>query len=436
MRRFGIGLALAMAAATLMGATASYAKDKDTSAAELPPLLAAGKVPCTLADSRFIGEGVGSDKIKAKYYEAACKEGLGYVLIVKEKNPVPESYDCFSTAVPGPDGKPGGLACKLPANAKPQDGLQALLAKAEHPCTIVKSRLIGSSDTRTFTEVACQDGQGYIYGFARKTGGEAPVQLSCIDPAAKDNLKCQLTDPDKLLTSVTAGLMASSGKACTVKDRRYIGATTDGTGLYEVACDSGKGYMLETTGDKLKDALDCAVAVNIAGGCTLTDSRAAETAQSALYSSLAKKAGFDCAVAKYAPFPVQGANEVVELQCSNRPDGGVGVFPVSGGKPMVYDCLRAQAEGYRCSFSKEEAVLPKLSAQLVAKGKGSCVVSGARAFGRTTSSDLVEVACADGGSGWVMEYPTYGNEPSALLNCAQAAAGGSGGCQLPTNKKK
>ncbi len=433
MRRFGIGLALGVVA--LVAASASYAKDKDTSATDLPPLIAAAQAPCTVTDSRFIAEGVGSDKIKAKYYEAACKEGLGYVVIAKEKVPTPEAFDCFSMGQPDKDGKPGSLACKLPANLKPQEGLQTLFNATGHNCTVANARLIGSSADNTFVELACQDGQGYIFGVSRHAGGPAPIQFTCYDPNAKGNLQCQLTDPAKMLTASLTNLVSASGKACTIKDSRYVGTTTDGTGIYEVACDNGKGLIIETVGDKYKTAVDCALAVNIAGGCTLTDSRAAQTEQNNLYTGLAKKAGFDCTVNKYAAFPVDAKDkEVVELACANRPDGGVGIFSFKGAKPVVYDCLRSQAEGYKCSFSQESMLYSKYSAQLKALGKGSCVVSGARPLGKTDNSDLIEVACADGGSGWVMEYPTVGPEVPHLTACAVTTMGG--GCQLPGNKKK
>ncbi len=436
MRRFGIGLMMAVSA--LMAASASYAKDKDASATELPPLLTAGNIPCTLTDSKFVGEGTGSDKIHAKYYEAACKEGMGYVVIVKDKVPTPDAYDCFSMAQPGPDGKPGSLACKLPANLKPMDGLQALATKAGHPCAVTNARLIGSAPDKTFVELACQGGSGYILGFARHTGGDGSIEFSCTDPNAHGNLACTLTDPAKMLAATVDSLVAASGKTCTVKDRRYVGTTTDGVGIYEVACDGGKGWMIETQGDTFKQAIDCIAATNIAGGCTMTDTRAAQTAQSALYTSIAKKAGFDCNVSGYEPFDTTGGGkEVVELQCSNRPDDGVGVFPLKGGTAMVYDCIRAEAEGYRCTpsaIAKESVLYPKYSAELKALGKGSCVVSGARAFGATDATDLVEVACADGGSGWVMEYAKTGSAAPHILPCAAATQ--NGGCQLPTNKRK
>jgi hypothetical protein len=64
------------------------------------------------------------------------------------------------------------------------------------------------------------------------------------------------------------------------------------------------------------------------------------------------------------------------------------------------------------------------------------VVNDARAYGRTSEgADLIEVSCADGGPGWVLEYPAHVAEPAgALRNCVQAAASGSGGCQLAANK--
>ena len=80
--------------------------------------------------------------------------------------------------------------------------------------------------------------------------------------------------------------------------------------------------------------------------------------------------------------------------------------------------------------------VPKLSDALRAKGKGSCTVSDARPYGGTnTGASLIEVACSDGGPGWVIEFPKGSNTASELLNCAQASGMGGGGCQLATNKK-
>ena len=439
MRRLFIGLMMALTG--LMAASVSYAADDPTAA--LPAVLAAAKAPCTLVASRFIVAGKLTDgtKANAKFYEAACKEGLGYIVIAPQDSTPPKTFDCLSANAQAKElaakGTPTVLTCILPQNQNATSALQPAITQLGQPCTIVKSRGLGPSATKQFFELACDSGAGYILALPRVVGAAQPEAYNCLD-LPPGNIKCELTSTDAYVAAETAKLITASGKACTIKDKRYVGTASDLSQFFEVACDNGKGYMLQVAqnGD-LKSTTGCVAATGLLGGCTLTDVRQALTEDNALYSSLAKKAGFDCAVSKYGLFPADGKNDVVELVCSNRPDGGVGVFPIKGGKPMVYDCLRAENQGFRCTFTKPDAVTyARLSSQLVAKGKGSCVVNGARSFGANDTSDFVEVSCADGGLGWVIEYPLQGQTPTDLLNCAQAANISSGGCELPTNKKK
>lgn len=437
------GLAVFIGAACICGS--AFAADKpgtispDERAAGMkaaPALVKAANLPCTVADARLVGTGVGSDKVKATYYEVACKEGAGYVLVAKDKDPTPTYFDCLMTAATGADGKPGGLACQLPANANPAAMLQPLTTQAGAPCEVDKGRYIGSTADKNLYEAACKNGAGYVVE-TPKAGG-APQAVNCLAFASQGGgLKCELTTEAQQLGEADA-LAAASGK-CTLKDKRYVLTAADGTDYFEVSCTDGKGYMLhaDKTG-KLAEAIPCASATYVGGGCTLTDARQAMTQQTGVYSDLAKKAGFDCNVTKYADFPSQKEDqEVVELACSNRPDGGVGVFPAHG-TPKVYDCVRALAEGYKCSYTPESADYAKLTADLKSMGKGSCIVNGARAFGHTpTGDDFIEVSCADGGPGWVIDIEPNGRtEADGLRNCAQAAALGTGGCQLPTNTKR
>ena len=158
-----------------------------------------------------------------------------------------------------------------------------------------------------------------------------------------------------------------------MKDRRFIGVTQSGVSLYEVACQAGNGYVIETkTTGAFDKAIDCAAADNVAGGCTLTDSRQSKTEQAGLYTSLSKKAGFDCAVSGYAPLPASAElppqSEAVELKCSNRPDGAVAIFPASG-VGHAYDCAHSELIGYRCSLTKAPAAYDKLTGDLRGLGK-------------------------------------------------------------------
>ncbi|HEX4181372.1 MAG TPA: hypothetical protein VHY32_11325 [Caulobacteraceae bacterium] len=418
----------------LLGASAAAAADKD--AADVAPLLQEKGIPCTVTGTRTVVKGANmSDGSTASIYEVACQEGLGQILISRNKEPKVQVEDCLTASQPGPDGKPSKMACKLPANADPKSAFGPVLTKLGRDCTVDNARGIGSTPTQAVYEVACKAGPGYIVMLPHAPGAEMSAN-PCIGYDEIDNAatKCTLSTPEQR-AAVINQLVAQGGKPCTVKAHHFIGTTTEHSDYLEVACTEGKGYVLETdNAGKFKSEMDCAQASGIAGGCTLTDTRAAQTEQSGVYSRLAKKAGFDCDVAKYAAFAVNDpSTEVVELQCSNRPDGGVGIFPASG-NARVLDCVRSQVEGYHCTYSNESAVYPALYAQLKAKGKSSCVVNGARGVGKTKEGEeFVEVACADGGPGWVLDYPPNAAEPGSLMNCAQAVS--VGGCQLPTNKQ-
>ncbi|HLZ83419.1 MAG TPA: hypothetical protein VKQ54_07605 [Caulobacteraceae bacterium] len=410
--------------------------------AAAPGLIKAAQLPCTLSDARFMFAATGADNQKAKVYEVACREGLGYVIVAPEKaGAVPVIFDCMAMTQPL-RGKPNPMTCKLADNADPAKGLSALMARSGRACVVEKGRYLGSTDDQNVYEVACREGGGYILKAAKAPSG-ATTATTCLAYGGNSNLRCLLLTREQQLAAV-AGLIAASGKPCTMTDKRYLGSTAAHHDYFEVACSGGKGYMLEfDPAGKLAAATDCLQANDIGGGCLLSDTRQAEIAPNGPYSDLAKgtysdlarTAGFDCAVSKYADFPpkANGA-EVVELACSNRPDGGVGLFPTTG-RPQVWDCLRSRAEGYTCSFSSESNVYGKLTGQLKARG-ASCVVNDARPYGRTSEgADLIEVSCADGGPGWVLEYPPHAAEPSgALRNCVQAAASGVGGCQLAANK--
>ena len=49
----------------------------------------------------------------------------------------------------------------------------------------------------------------------------------------------------------------------------------------------------------------------------------------------AAKAGFQCQVSGYAPLPGPADKDVVEMACSNRPDGAIGIFGASENDPAT-----------------------------------------------------------------------------------------------------
>lgn len=449
MRPIGLGLiaaiALSIATPTLAAPKAEGVNEMQRKAgmAKAPEIIAKSGLACGLTDARFVGssdEKKDGVKVTTAFFEVACSEGLGYIIQAKSDGSEPLTYDCVATSAPamGADGKPqkNSLSCILPGNANPSAGLQPLVAKAGKVCAIDKARYIGQSPTNVYYELACKSGSGMVMLASLPAKADRTVTaMSCIS-FGQSGKSCELTTPEQNLQPIKA-LMSKSGKACAVNNLRYVLSTVDGSEYYELACEAGDGYMLQIKNDDLFKTIKCADAAFVGGGCTLTDAREAETQQAGLYSSLAKKAGFDCDVAKYAIFPVQGNDkEVVELACKNRADGAVGIFPTAANvKPQILDCVRSQLAGYRCSFSKQDAVYPKLTNSLKAMGKNSCTVSNTNPIGRAENSEFLEVACSDGLPGWVFEYTVGVDAPKSLLSCTQAKNIG-GGCKLPGNVSK
>lgn len=444
MRPFAIGLTAALAVAALVPAAvisapkeakpaaAVDAKAREAGMKEAPPLVAQAGVGCQVSDARLIGA---DKKSNTSYYEVACQEGMGFALVAK-KDAAPQAFTCLETGQVGADGKDNGLKCVLPANADAKQGLVPYLKKAGAACDLENARAIGTGNNNSYFEVACKGGAGYILQIAAPLKAEGEVTAnSCLLYDETGNISCKLTDRATQLQIVNT-LTTAANNGCAVKDKRYI-LSTKTDNYFEVQCDNGKGYVLQQTSatGALARAIDCA---NAPGGaeCTLTDTRAAKTEQAGLYTGLAKKAGFDCKVEQYGLLPSNDPKkEIVELKCANRPDGGIGIF--SAAENRVYDCVAAELNGYRCSYTKLDVTFPRLSKDLVSYGKGSCVVSGARIIGRTDAQGFVEVACADGLPGWVLAYPlgAGSDKPNELLSCLQAKGVG-GGCKLPTNIKK
>jgi hypothetical protein len=456
MRPIRVGLAVALMLSILapMGAWAAakapavtISKESRTKGmADAPALITAAGSDCQVDDARFIGEGTeDKTKVKQAIYEVSCKASEG--LILEKKGDQVSAYTCLQVNQPQADGKPGSLHCDLPSNQDPKAGLIPFIAKTQITCAPDKVRAIGQSPTNAYFEVACSDNPGgYVLVAAAPLRLDKPVTAEpCIMIPDTANVKCLLTDRAAQL-SVVDKLGAAAGKPCVIKDggRGFIGAATNGKIYYEEACADGKGFILvEAPNGGLAQSIPCVEADGVFGGCKLTDTRQAKTEQAGLYTDLAKKAGFDCAVSGYAPLPGltdTPDTEVVELACSNRKDGAIGFFGATAANPSgVYDCAHAQLLGYRCSLTKTADAFPDLTADLKTLGKSTCIVSESRPVGVTADKKgYLEVGCSDGLQGYMLQYPVKPPTPlvpMAAIVCSQAS-GIAGGCTLPGNTTK
>jgi hypothetical protein len=442
MRPKVIGLAIALLVAAMAPAAAVISAPKEPppkvsdaqrkqGMAEAPALMQAAGISCQVSDARFVGKVAGDKKKGApdtSYYEVACGQGvMGYILQAAVGAP-PTTFTCVEANTPGEGGKAPSLPCILPANEAPQAALGPLLSKAGTQCTPTAARGIGHTSTQTFIEVACQEGSGYIAIASSPFDAAKPIQAqNCLNYDDQGgNIKCMLTEKAARLAIVDR-LATGAKNNCAVKDRRFVGSSKDGNDFYEASCADGKGYIFKAgPNGSLAQAWDCAHAEAILGGCQLTDSRKATTEEAALYTRLAKNSGADCAVSKYALFPQRGQEEVVELVCGTG-NSMVGIFPPTG-KGQVLDCGHALVAGYKCSLGKADYA--SLTADLQKYNAKSCVVSDARPAAKTTKGTiLVEVACADGLPGYMIEY-----SPNPVAAVGATGCRFAGNCQLKGNK--
>ena len=428
-------LVAAMAPATVISAPKEAPKVSDAQRkqgmAEAPPLVQAAGVNCQVTDARFVGKAAEDKKAGTparSFYEVACQPGqMGYILQAAV-GAAPEVYSCIEANTPSEPGKPPPLPCELPGNADPKATLVASLAKANVKCTPTQARGIGHTKTQSFFEVACQEGPGYVLiGSAPFDASKGVQAQNCLNfDEGSGNIKCSLSDRAARLAIINQ-YVAAAKNSCTVKDRRFVGTAQDGSDFYETSCQDGKGYIYKVSNGQLAQTWDCAHATNILGGCQLTDARQAQSEEAALYTKLAKNAGSSCQVTKYAEFPMKGSEEVVELLCASG-QSAVGIFPPTG-KGQVLDCGRSLAAGYKCSLGKIDYA--GLTEDLRKFNQKSCTVSNARPAARTQKGTvLVEVACADGLPGYMIEYSTT----PAVNAVAATGCRFTGGCQLPGNK--
>lgn len=437
--KIGIGLAAAFAIA-ILSPSASYAqagkitdKARTQGMAEVPAILPTSGVDCTLADAAFLGEGQAQDaagkKVKNKLYEIACTGGSGYVVGAPVANPI----SCLALeTVAG--GKKGALLCQLPANANARAPIVALGQKAGITCTVDKARWVGTSATSKtdIYELGCADGQSSVLVLPLKGSTATLAVEPCIRTMSGDGKgMCQYMTTAQADAYIGA-LAAKSGRACTVSGVRHVGTKKSGEDYFEIGCSDGKsGYMMETTaGGAYKAAVPCAGAEGIAGGCKLTQVAVeGSTEESALYTKNAKAIGYDCTVKSYRSMGIDATGrELVELACSNRPDGAFAYLPVSAGqKGETVNCMRAEARQLTCRLSNKTPFYEKLANQLQNKGK-TCKISGTRGIGlRGAGNDVIEVGCT-GSTGVVVTYAGASEAINDMTQCAAFTAGG--GCQL------
>ncbi len=201
------------------------------------PLLQALQISCDVSDAKLVIAGTsrtksGGKELQTRVYEVACANGMGYLLETVSKE-MPIAISCLSAeearAVDVAKGKEPSFFCKLPENADVYALVTSMIkAGAGAQCEVGALQLYGrSQSTHTeYSEVACKDGKGFLLRLAQPGTQAETVVMSCAE-AAKQNIKCRLTDPGPVEAAVTLQTfkeaLARNGVACDIGQLRLIG---------------------------------------------------------------------------------------------------------------------------------------------------------------------------------------------------------------------
>jgi hypothetical protein len=216
---------------------------------------------CQVKDRRYILSAKSGDT----YYEASCQNGKGYVYKVDATGKLAQTLDCASADHIG-----GGCTLTDTRAAKSeQAALYTRLSKAQgFDCDVESyANLPAQTAGQDVVEMVCKNGKPGGIGVFTASGGSV---YDC-SRALIAGYRCSLNKG-----APTAGLTADLKKlgkgSCTVKESRLVGKAASGSTYVEVNCSDGlAGYMIEYTNPTApKEAVGCAFAKGIAGGCKLT----------------------------------------------------------------------------------------------------------------------------------------------------------------------
>jgi hypothetical protein len=200
------------------------------------PMLQKTGLTCTPTQLRGIGQSQ-----TQSYFEVACQEGSGYVVIASAPFDVSktiEAQNCLSF-----DDSDGNIKCTLSDKAARLAVVDNYVTEAKNNCAIKDRRFVGTSqDGSNFFETSCNDGKGYIYKVA--TNGSLAQTWDCA--RAQQVLGgCTLTDAREAESAQAAlytRLAQGAGSTCDVE--KYALFPMRGTDeVVELVCKDGKGAV-------------------------------------------------------------------------------------------------------------------------------------------------------------------------------------------------
>ena len=190
-------------------------------------MLNALQITCHLTDAEQMGSGKstsGGQSVDVGLYEVACANGMGYLLtLVGLANA--SGISCFAASATqqvAPSNTPGDTAansagtvdatCRLPANRDLNTMATTVIRNVGTACDAHGVKWLGQSGSPTldYTEVACNDGQGFVLR-TPAPGAVAVIDvLGCAD-AATHGAHCQMSAPAPVVAAASVPATAGGG---------------------------------------------------------------------------------------------------------------------------------------------------------------------------------------------------------------------------------
>jgi hypothetical protein len=251
-------------------------------------LVKALQLACDVIDAKLVVAGTsrtpadGKD-VETRVYEVACRSGMGY-LLEAQGSETPVGISCVAAeaarAADAAKGKKAGFFCQLPENRDVKAVSTTVMAGAGTPCAVNDVRWFGRSSTTQseYSEVVCDDGKGYLLRTALPGSQAQTTVVSCAD-AAKQGIKCRLTDSGPIESLVTLetfkGALAQNGVSCKIDQIREVGQEEIRKRyVVEYLCaNQGAGAVafIPLAGNSNRyESLDCTAAATRGVVCTLT----------------------------------------------------------------------------------------------------------------------------------------------------------------------
>jgi hypothetical protein len=238
-------------------------------------MLAVLKVPCEVTDAAYRGKA--PTDAGQHVYEAACEEGSGFLLMLKQT--ILTGSSCFESVQ---EGSP--VKCTLPANVDGKSMASRILARNKVPCTVQEAKWLGTSIANAdHVEVKCEGDASHVLRSPRP-GENGKLEVVTCQDASAQGMTCRLS-PTASSAPASADArptlswfkeeLARNGVSCQTKRARIVGReSVKRRYLVEFECSErpdGLVAFVPAAGDKVNtfESMNCVSAAERAIRCEL-----------------------------------------------------------------------------------------------------------------------------------------------------------------------